>query len=318
MCHLLKCTPAPSFQDASNSSNVSSESVVSLPSGEITVNLSVSQAPTSPNPQASVLSYPHSVSESLDEYSYVMNTDGVVRSVDWSVEEVMKIPRRTATTGHATSNNPPPSTAASPATPMPLTPSSKANLLLSPDASVPSRSGSVRSKSSPSVEIDADATPRPPMQSGPVTDHRTGGSQESQDRRSSNDWILEDLLRDGRLDIDAVNGALGLDLGFLDEPTPPSDSIFGNASYLSDTTASPSKEGMGWGRAALSGSTSFDMQIRKPGGLLCVIPEETEDYVDDGTSRPGSNRWSSVSREMSTRSRASGTQDDATASWLAT
>ena len=89
MCYLLKCTPAPSFQDASNSSNVSSESVVSLPSGEITVNLSVSQAPTSPNPQASVLSYPHSVSESLDEYSYVMNTDGVVRSVDWSVEEVM-------------------------------------------------------------------------------------------------------------------------------------------------------------------------------------------------------------------------------------
>lgn len=260
---------APSMQDASTSSNNSSESVASLPSGEITVDLSCSQAPASPNPEASVLSYPHSVTESLDEFSYIVGPDGG-RSIEWSADdvEVMKVSRHSRTPTRPPADGAVPMAAASPPSAVaPLSPSLKVNLIVSPDVSIVDRSGSFKSKGSSRVLQDVSAVSIPDSQ---------GRSATANTSTASKDWILEDLLRDGKLDVDAVGGILGLDLGFLDEPTPNNDSIFGNTSQLSES-ASPARDGMGWGRAALSSSTSFDIQIRKPGGPLCVIPEETED-----------------------------------------
>ncbi|TCD65259.1 hypothetical protein EIP91_002923 [Steccherinum ochraceum] len=299
----------PSFQEPSTSSNVSSDSIASIPSGEITVNLSVSQAPTSPNPEASVLSYPHSVSESLDEFSYIVGPDGS-RVGDWTVDEVMRVPKQNRTPSRSVAPTHVPTTPV-----LPLSPSLKSNSATSPDSSAIQRSGgSSRSKaSSMHAEVHSNTSP--------VLDYQEPSAPSGSNPRFSGDsaakdWILEDLLRDGRLDVDAVSGVLGLDLGFLDDPTPNNDSIFGNTSHLSDTPASPAKEGMGWGRAAVSGSTSFDIQIRKPGGPLCVIPEETE---DDASSKraSGSHRWSNRSEGSSVRpSKESGDYEEAYNHWI--
>lgn len=87
-------------------------------------------------------------------------------------------------------------------------------------------------------------------------------------------WELEDLVRDGRLDVDAVSAALGLGLGGVD---------LGDSS----TTSGDSSRSMGWGRARESGTTILHM---RPGALLCAIPEETDDIA--------SSRFSSNSGSM--------------------
>lgn len=288
------------------SSNVSSESVASLPSREITVDLSCTQAPSSPHPEASILSYPHSVSESLDEFSYILNAESS-RPIDWSVEEVMKVPKHTPRrpTGSMTLE----------ATD---TSSHSPSLMLLQDRITKDPRDSVGSNAG-SLLLPRPASGSPvvlmPVPQHPATESQQHGSKtqlSASDTRK--DWILEDLLKDGKLDVDAVSGILGLDLEFLDDLTPNSDSIFGNISNLSDA-ASPGRDGMGWGRAAQSGSTSFDIQIRKPGGPLCVIPEETE---DDVSSRRGSTRWSGISGSISARySRWSARQDEGNTSWVA-
>lgn len=302
---------APSFQEPSTSSNVSSDSIASIPSGEITVNLSVSQTPTSPNPEASVLSYPHSVSESLDEFSYIVGPDGS-RAGDWTVDEVMRVPKQ---------NRTPLRTAVPsqvPVTPvLPLSPSLKSNTAMSPDSSGIQRSaGSIKSTKG-SLHVKAESSTSPGLHYQEPSAPSVSSNPRFSGDSAAKDWILEDLLRDGRLDVDAVSGVLGLDLGFLDDPTPNNDSIFGNTSHLSDTTTSPTRDAMGWGRAAVSGSTSFDIQIRKPGGPLCVIPEETE---DDASSKraSGSHRWSNRSEGSSVRPpKESGDYEEAYHHWIA-
>ncbi|THH29167.1 hypothetical protein EUX98_g5029 [Antrodiella citrinella] len=305
--HGRSYSKTPSFQDASTSSNVSSDSVTSLPEGEITMDLSVSQAPASPNPEASVLSYPRSVSESLDDLSYIISPDAG-RSVDWSVEEIMKVPRRNSSQRRPLGNSVPPvSDGASSSMTPPMMPVPVIHLVSSPDPSVLDRSGSDKSMGSYHSRGSVAMLQVDPASLAP--------SARSSVSSAGKDWILADLLKDGKLDVDAVSGVLGLDLGFLDDPTPNSDSIFGNTSHLSET-GSPAKEGMGWGRAAQDGSTSFDMQIRKPGGPLFVIPEETEEFNDVGSSRRGS-KYSMVSGSASARySRGYGNQSVHT-SWIA-
>lgn len=286
--------------------------MASLTSGEITVNLSVSQPPTSPNPEASVLSYPHSVSESLDELSYIISPN-VARSIDWSVEEVMKVPRCPA---GPTSN-----AVAEPSIHVtaPPSPSSKTDLLSPLGALAVNHSGPDKSKDSIRHLPETSTHSASARQLLAPNDDSQTNSQRSSANSAMKDWILEDLLRDGELDVDAVSGVLGLDLDFLDEPTPASDSIFGNVSHLSDTTSPTQDSRMGWGRAAQLESVSFDMQIRKPGGPLCVIPEETESVVDGCSLRPGSNRWSSGSLLSARYSKGAGQPDEAhNASWIAT
>lgn len=100
----------------------------------------------------------------------------------------------------------------------------------------------------------------------------------SESRSISTDWLLEDLIRDGMLDVDAVHSALGLGL-----PSPPIES-----SPRYPTTRSPDpgmnmKDSHNPHTQAI-GTSDVDMHIRKPGGLLFSIPEETEDISDAGHS----------------------------------
>ncbi|KAH9918772.1 hypothetical protein B0H21DRAFT_768558 [Amylocystis lapponica] len=101
-------------------------------------------------------------------------------------------------------------------------------------------------------------------------------------------WELDDLVRDGQLDVDAVSAALGLGLvmglGSLSGDNIPSisDSTSSDAVYLS-SSGSPGS-GMGWGRAREVGNIT--LQIRTPGAQLCAIPEE--DDIVSVASRPHS------------------------------
>ncbi|EMD37226.1 hypothetical protein CERSUDRAFT_95481 [Gelatoporia subvermispora B] len=102
---------------------------------------------------------------------------------------------------------------------------------------------------------------------------------------SRGSWELDDLVKDGQLDIDAVSAALGL--GISRESSRRSsrveeDEICGESSVYggeADTSASSSgSSGMGWGRARESGITT--LVLRTPGAPLCAIPEETDDVAE--------------------------------------
>lgn len=86
----------------------------------------------------------------------------------------------------------------------------------------------------------------------------------SESRSISTDWILDDLIKDGMLDVDAVNTALGLGIS-------------------SQHTDRDSPQSSSHGRTDWKGANTpdnIDVQIRSPGGLLCPIPEESEDISE--------------------------------------
>ncbi|GBE79646.1 hypothetical protein SCP_0208460 [Sparassis crispa] len=101
---------------------------------------------------------------------------------------------------------------------------------------------------------------------------------------TSGTWQLEDLVRDGQLDVDAVSAVLGLGLmmgsddgdadariitSTLDAEVGHYDQIM--TGYYDDAEKSLN---MGWGRARELGAS---LQIRVPGSQLFAIPEETDD-----------------------------------------
>lgn len=92
-------------------------------------------------------------------------------------------------------------------------------------------------------------------------------------------WELEDLVRNGQLDVDAVSAALGLGLGV----------DLGDSSNVTTESA----RAMGWGRAREAGTTVLHM---RPGALLCAIPEETDDIAS--VPLGGSSRFSSGTGSM--------------------
>ncbi|KAI0915846.1 hypothetical protein AcV7_007192 [Taiwanofungus camphoratus] len=121
-------------------------------------------------------------------------------------------------------------------------------------------------------------------------------------------WELEDLVRNGRLDVDAVSAVLGLGLGLSLEladapqlstsrslsPTrlvledSPDRSEWrleedGGSSTVPAGGAKDVGTGMGWGRACEHGATTLQVRVREPGAQLCAIPEEADecDAVDD-------------------------------------
>ncbi|KAJ3492033.1 hypothetical protein NLI96_g333 [Meripilus lineatus] len=88
-------------------------------------------------------------------------------------------------------------------------------------------------------------------------------------------WELDDLLKDGKLDIDAVNDILGL--GGNDRPV--------------ESPVGLSDDGYGWKRERDNDSTSI--HIRSPGQPLCAIPEETEDIMESiGKNQTARSSWS--------------------------
>ncbi|KAI0087592.1 hypothetical protein BDY19DRAFT_238153 [Irpex rosettiformis] len=95
-------------------------------------------------------------------------------------------------------------------------------------------------------------------------------------------WELDDLMKNGRLDIDAVTEALGL--GFA----------------LNDNSIS----GSGSGSRSPTCATSFtESLLRKPGGPLCPIPEESDmdDSAMDDNLRPLSSlieRWGRIHQKF--------------------
>lgn len=98
-------------------------------------------------------------------------------------------------------------------------------------------------------------------------------------------WDLDDLMKNGQLDIDAVSEALGIGFSLSDHsssvPATGTRSPFCNKS---------------------SNSSTSDSLLRKPGGPLCAIPEETdadESAAMDENPRPLSSlieRWGRVQR----------------------
>ncbi|OBZ66428.1 hypothetical protein A0H81_13698 [Grifola frondosa] len=100
-------------------------------------------------------------------------------------------------------------------------------------------------------------------------------------------WELEDLVRDGQLDIDAVSAVLGLGLG-LGMDAGSRSSAASSADGEQDECAME-RASMGWGRAREAGTTV--LQLRVPGEPLFAIPEETgaEDAATAGEPEHGSN-----------------------------
>ncbi|KAI0688508.1 hypothetical protein BC835DRAFT_307908 [Cytidiella melzeri] len=93
-------------------------------------------------------------------------------------------------------------------------------------------------------------------------------------------WDLDDLMKNGKLDIDAVTEALGLGFSLSDSSTSGPSSGSDSRSPANTTSLSESL-------------------LRKPGGPLCAIPEEAdvEDSVIDESLRPLSSlieRWGRV------------------------
>ncbi|KAI0799832.1 hypothetical protein BC629DRAFT_200689 [Irpex lacteus] len=94
-------------------------------------------------------------------------------------------------------------------------------------------------------------------------------------------WELDDLMKNGRLDIDAVTEALGLGFSVNDNPSPASASRSRSPVYV----------------------TSLSESFRKPGGPLCAIPEEPDmdDSVIDENARPLSSlleRWGRIQQKF--------------------
>ncbi len=76
-------------------------------------------------------------------------------------------------------------------------------------------------------------------------------------------WELNDLLKDGHLDIEAVSDILGL--GVIDDGDELNDPVELSCS------------GTGWRR--IRDTDSGELRIRSPGKPLCAIPEETDDII---------------------------------------
>lgn len=121
-----------------------------------------------------------------------------------------------------------------------------------------------RSKSSP-----REAKPEP-IEAPPLEDCV------SESRSICADWLLEDLIRDGMLDIDAVHTALGL--GLPSPPTQHSQRYPSPRSSYSTSSPDPGRD------THPIDTCNVDAHIRKPGALLSSIPEETEDISDAGHS----------------------------------
>lgn len=100
-------------------------------------------------------------------------------------------------------------------------------------------------------------------------------------------WNLEDLVKDGQLDVDAVSAVLGLGLSIIedeeddkDDPRRVADSEVGQ----SHEQCSPDRfAGMGWGRACETGVTT--LQMRVPGEQLTAIMEETDELSINESAR---------------------------------
>ena len=87
--------------------------------------------------------------------------------------------------------------------------------------------------------------------------------------RSNDSWELGDLIRDGKLDIDAVSDILG-----LSNASSPVTPAAHNGSFSSDHS-SPSP------RMTRGDISASSVLVRKCGGPLCAIPEETDDLSED-------------------------------------
>ncbi|OCH87591.1 hypothetical protein OBBRIDRAFT_889679 [Obba rivulosa] len=109
---------------------------------------------------------------------------------------------------------------------------------------------------------------------------RTSISLSSHSRGS---WELDDLVRDGQLDVDAVSAVLGLGLSRESSRRSSRAEVYdedeGQVSGEADSSGDSSdSSGMGWGRARESGTTT--LMLRTPGAPLCAIPEETDDITE--------------------------------------
>lgn len=87
-------------------------------------------------------------------------------------------------------------------------------------------------------------------------------------------WELDDLLKDGKLDVDAVNNILGLNTMSADD-----------LGVLNTISGHPPLE-IEYGR--MHDRDLLGQHIRSPGKPLCVIPEETEDIIEHVADIPSS------------------------------
>ncbi|EED78439.1 predicted protein [Postia placenta Mad-698-R] len=100
-------------------------------------------------------------------------------------------------------------------------------------------------------------------------------------------WNLEDLVKDGQLDVDAVSAVLGLGLSIIEDEDDDKDDprrVTDSEVEQSHEQLSPDRfAGMGWGRACETGVTT--LQMRVPGEQLTAIMEETDELSINESAR---------------------------------
>lgn len=114
----------------------------------------------------------------------------------------------------------------------------------------------------------------------------SGAYGDSSSALEAANWELSDLVKNGRLDVDAVSEALGLGFGLEGTESP----------NLSSTS-----------------ETRMDSLVRRPGGPLYAIPEESdaEESIAERDNRPLSSvieRWGRVQRTQHLKRDANGNE----------